>query len=192
MNKVLKNIGLCNSVILIIVLLIWTSCSKDDEIEYANGYPNKLAGNWVVFQFYGAELDGQLSGPYDMVTALDPNRPNALILDNIYNTGVRVRANILGDTGFYANQTAQLEVINNGNYGIETVSIDGYINDNPVLVNFTYRLAESSFENIAFTENDITEIIFFRAGLYDENKSLADTILIMGFRKTGFEDVDYN
>lgn len=179
--------------IIITVFGIVISCSDNNyEIEYANGYPSKLAGNWVAFQFHGGDLDGQISGPYDMVTALDANRKGYLIIDNIFNTNVRIRAEIRGDTGFYANNTEQLEVINMGGYGIESISIDGYSNNNPVLVNFLYRLAASSFENIAFSESDMTEIIFFRAGLYDAQNAPVDTIMVMGYRKTGFEDVGYN
>jgi hypothetical protein len=177
----------------LLILGITLSCSDDKyEIEYASGYPDKMAGNWVVFQFYEGTLDGQIAGPYDLVTALDPNSANTLIIDNIYNTGVRIKAEIRGDTGFYAQKTEQLEKINQESIGVELVSIEGYINDNPVLVNFIYRLASSAYENIAFSESDISEIVFFRAGLYDENDSPYDTIMIMGYRKTGFEDVDYN
>jgi hypothetical protein len=182
-----KKLGYC-----IIVFLLILSCSEKTEIEYANGYPNLLAGNWVVFQFQGGDIGGQLTGPYDMVSALDPNHNNKLILDNIYNSGNRARLQILGDTGFFAHKTNQLDVINFGNYNIHTMSVDGYINDNPVIKNFVYRLALSSFENISFEESDISEIIFFRAGLYDEYDTKVDSIMIMGYRKTGFEDVNYN
>lgn len=193
-NKIFITIK-CISLVAIILLV--SSCSDDDpKIEYASGYPNKLAGNWVAFQFHGGELDGPFTGPYDIVTALDPNQPGYLIIDNIYNTGVRARAEIIADTAFTANKTEQLEVINKGGFGIETVSIDGYIGVeyqyHYVLFDFAYQLAVSSFENMAFTADDITEIIFFRAGLYDEYDTSVDSIMIMGYRKTGFEDVDYN
>ncbi len=176
------------------VMTIAFSCNDENyNTEYAPGYPNILAGNWVVFQFQGGNLNGSLTGPYDMSTALDPNQQGQLIVDNIYNTGNRARAEIRGDTGwFYAQEAEQLELINKGNFGVEQISIDGYINQNPVLANFVYGLATQSFENISFREEDITEIIFFRAGLYDEYSSLVDSIMVMGYRKTGFEDVDYN
>lgn len=191
-KAVLKN-ALVKTLFAVILITSIAACSEDPgEIEYAAGYPSKLAGNWVVFQFHGGDLDGPLTGPYDIVTALDANRPGYLIVDNIYNSGVRARAEILGDTGIVANKVEQLELINKGGYGIETVSIDGYIQENSILANFLYSLAAASFENIAFTADDITEIIFFRAGLYDELDAPVDTIMIMGYRKTGFEDVDYN
>lgn len=176
-------------------LLLVLSCSDDPEdIEYAAGYPSKLAGNWVVFQFHGGDLEGSFSGPYDLVSALDPSQSNSLILDNIYNTGNRARVEVRGDTGLYAHKTDQLEVINKGGYGIETISIDGYIDTEPYafMVNFIYSMAASSFENIAFSADAIDDIIFFRAGLYDEIESPVDSVLILGYRKTGFENVDYN
>jgi len=180
------------SFILALFFLFLFSCSKNDEIEYANGYPSKLAGNWVVFEFQGGTLEGELSAPYDMVTALSPNDENILVLDNLYNSKTRIKSKIQGDTGFVAFKTDQLEVINYGGYGIEKISIEGYINDNYILKNFVYRLAQSSFENIAFEEEDISEIIFFRAGYYDELNALVDTVMVMGYRKTGFEDEEYN
>lgn len=176
----------------IIAILIAFSCSKESEIEYANGYPNKLAGNWVVFEFQGGAIDGTLSAPYDLVTALSPNDENKLILDNLYNSKTRIKSTIQGDTGFVAFKTDQLEVINYGGFGIEKISIEGYINDNFVLKNFVYQLAQSAFSNIAFSEDDISEIIFFRAGFYDKYNALVDTVMVMGYRKTGFEDEDYN
>jgi hypothetical protein len=173
-------------------LLLLIACNKsDDEIDYAKGYPTKLAGNWVVFEFQGATLDGQLSKPYDMVTALSPNSDSTLLLDNLYNSKTRIKTKIQGDTGFFAVQADQLEIINNGGFGIEKISIEGYINDNFVLKNFVYGLAVASFENIAFTEDDITEIIFYRAGYYDKYNSLVDTVMVFGYRKTGFEDENY-
>jgi hypothetical protein len=180
-------------IILASFILLMLSCDNgDDAIDYANGYPHKMAGNWVVFEFQGATLDGRLSDPYDLVTALSPNDEKTLVLDNLYNSKTRIKAVIQGDTGFVALKTEQLEVINYGGFGIEKVTIDGYINDNYVLKNFVYRLAAAYFENIAFTADDIDEIIFFRAGFYDSYNSLVDTVMVFGYRKTGFEDEDYN
>jgi hypothetical protein len=179
--------------ILLLFVFVFFACNKgDEEIDYANGYPSKLAGNWVVFEFQGGDLNGRISDPYDMVTALSPNDDNTLVLDNLYNSKTRIKAQIKGDTSFIAHQTDQLEVINKGGFGIEKISIEGYINDNYVLKNFVYRLALSSFENMAFTEDAIEEIIFFRAGYYDIYNSLVDTVMVIGYRKTGFEDEDYN
>lgn len=201
--NVLKNIksNICkiNQVFcsIVVLLVVLSSCTKDDEpIEYANGGPSTLAGNWVAFQFHGGELEGPFTGPYDITTAIDPNTAGNLIVDNIYNTGIRARAGILGDTAFVAEYTPQLEVINKGGYGIEHVSIDGYVGSeyfyHYVLFDFVYRLASASFENKSFSEDAIEDIIFFRAGLYDEEGASVDSILVLGYRKTGFEDVDYN
>ena len=175
-------------------MLLLACSEKDYEIEYASGYPSKLAGNWVVFEFQGGTLDGTIGGPYDMSTALAPNESDKtmLVLNNLYNSGTRVKVDVLADTGFYDNAAEQLEVINMGGYGIEKISISGYINDNYILKDFVFQLAQMSFSDIAFTENQMTEIIFYRAGYYDQYNSLIDTVLVMGYRKTGFEDEDYN
>lgn len=188
MNGKIKNI-----IRFILIAVFFLSCNDDgDEIEYAAGYPSVLAGNWVVFEFQGASLDGIITGPYDMSTALMPGNDNMLVLDNLYNSGTRIKVPLVGDSAFIESRTEQLEVINSGGYGIETVSIDGYINDNYILKDFIYQLAVMSMENIAFTKDHMTEIIFYRAGFYDQYNSLIDSVMVMGYRKTGFEEEDYN
>lgn len=173
-------------------VFVFFSCENNSKTKYADGYPSLLAGNWVVFEFQGAELDGYLSDAYDMSTALAPNDDNMLVLNNLYNSGTRIKANIQGDTGFFALKTDQLEVINFGGYGIHKISISGYINDNPVIKDFVYRLALSQFTNMAFSYNDMEEIIFYRAGFYDQYDGLVDTVMVFGYRKTGFEEEDFN
>jgi hypothetical protein len=177
---------------LLLMVVFLYSCSDDEyEIEYAAGYPSKLAGNWVVFEFQGGRLDGRITGPYDMSTALMPNDEKTIVLDNLYNSGTRIKVPIIGDSAFIEEKAVQLEVINMGGYGIETVSIDGYISDNFILKDFIYQLAVSSMEDMAFTKDHITEIIFYRAGFYDSYSSLIDSVMVMGYRKTGFEEENY-
>ena len=117
-------------------------------------------------------------------------------MDNLFNTGTRASVDVVFDTAIKANRTEQLEQINMGGYGIKTVSVDGYINSvnryNNALANFIYRLAKAAFENSSFTEDDISDIILFRSGSYDSEGSLIDTVLVMGYKKTGFERIDVN
>ncbi|MBN1117016.1 MAG: hypothetical protein JXA77_07425 [Bacteroidales bacterium] len=187
MIKSFKNI----SFYILILAFILKSCSEGIDVNYADGYPYAMAGNWVVFEFQGGDLDGHLSDPYDMSTALAPNDDNMLVINNLYNSDTRIKVPILNDTGFFAYKTDQLEVINMGRYDIHKISIEGYIQENFILTDFIYSLAEYSFKNIAFTADDIDEILFFRAGYYDAYDALVDTVLVFGYRKTGFEDVDY-
>ena len=169
-----------------------SGCSDDSEdIEYAPGYPSLLAGNWIVFEFQGGTLDGTIGGPYDMSTTLAPNDDNMLVLDNLYNSGTRVKVDIDADTGFFAAKTDQLDLINMGQYDIEKISIEGYINDNYILKDFLFRLAQSTYPDMNFTVGNMSEIIFYRAGYYDKYNSLIDTVMVMGYRKTGFEDESY-
>ena len=95
------------------------------------------------------------------------------------------------DSSFSVSMGEQLDMINSNNYGIEYVSLDGYITSNPVLTNFAYRVANAFYENLAFFESDIEDVIFIRAGFYDSLQVKVDTVLIIGYRKTGFEDVNY-
>ncbi len=180
--------------------LLFYSCNKDDyDIEYASNNPDYLVGDWISFQFQGGSLSGQYYGNYTISTAADPDNGNMLIMNNIYNTDVRIKVPIIGDTTIYSKNTTQLEVIDEGSYGIQSVSINGYfyhVDDYSyqatTLQSFMYSMAASIFENISFEADDIEDLMVFYAGLYDSNNSLVDSILVMGYRKTGLEDVDSN
>jgi hypothetical protein len=164
---------------------------EDYEIEYQNNYPSKLAGNWVAFEFQGGNLeDAYPSEPYDLVTALDPNRSGYILLDKLYHADVRVRAEYI-DSTFFADMNENLEEIGSNNYDIEYIRLNGYITSNPVLLSTLYQLATLYFEDMAFERSDLEELIFIRAGFYDQYKAQIDTVLILGYRKTGFEEVAY-
>jgi len=174
-----------------VILVCLNSClQKDYDIEYQDDYPNKLAGNWVVFEFPGGEIGDVLYDPYDMVTALDPNMQGSLIIDKLYDSDIRVRAEY-EDSTFFVEMGEQLEKISSNTYDIEYLSVDGYITGNPVLINMAFYFASLSFENISFEVTDIEDIIYMNAGFYDQYKTLVDTVLIIGYRKTGFEETNY-
>lgn len=168
------------------------SCTKEDyEIDYQEGYPSILSGNWTAFEFRGGTIENDaLMAPYSMVTSLDPNRQNALILDKLYGSDVRVRAEY-SDTSFSVVMGEVLETVSTNVYDIKYISLEGYITSNPVLVNTLYSLAVSFYDNLAFDVSYIEDLLFLRAGFYDEYKAQIDTVLILGYRTTGFEEVSY-
>jgi hypothetical protein len=175
----------------VVILITFFSCKKDDyDIEYQEGYPSILAGNWVVFEFPGGEIGGNLYDPYDLVTALDPNNKGNLILDKLYNSNLRIRAAYNDTAKFYVEMGPQLETISDDS-DIKYVTLRGQVSDEYYLIQSVYTLATYAFENIAFEQSDIKEAIIIYAGYYDQYKNLYDTTLIMGYRKTGFENVDY-
>jgi hypothetical protein len=179
-----------NVILLLVTVLSAASCEKKDIIEYANGNPSMLVGNWIAFEFQGASFDGTVLEPYQIATALDPNRDSALIIDKIYNADIRVRTAI-SDTAFSTIMGEQLEKVGTNNYGIEYISIDGYVTTNPILIRWAYDLAESFFDDMMFYESDIEDVMLIRAGFYDSYQSIIDTVMILGYRKTGFEDISY-
>jgi hypothetical protein len=191
-NKIKMMRAYTSKTLIMVLLFVLFSCDDGGyEIEYAPGYPDVMAGNWVVFEFQGATLDGRLD-LYDMSTALAPNDVNTLVLDNLYNSGTRIKTEIVGDTGFFAIKTQQLDVINEGGFGIKKISISGYINDNELVKDLVYNFAQQTMENMSFTRDNLSEIIFYRAGFYDQYNSLIDTVMVFGYRKTGFEDENIN
>lgn len=172
------------------------SCEKNGyEIEYQQGYPNKLAGNWVAFDYqmtkenysiildtindFNLSDDRQLSNfisllnlisvsdEYSLVSALDPSNNGQLIFNNIYNSGIRTRVS-LSTNHFDSRLSEQLEVINNGVYEIYYVSVSGQLVEEP--------------------DGDVLYIV---VGLYDNDQNLFDSMIVVAYRKTGFEDTKY-
>jgi hypothetical protein len=162
----------CRTFLLCLSLSIvaFTSCQQDEYgIVYQTGNPNSLAGNWRAFEFQGGAFDlNRLADEYDLVTALDPNSADSLVIDNVYDSKVRVKVHFQ-DSSFSVSHGRQLEVINRGQYGIYAVSVSG---------EFQYSAADGDY-------------MVMNVGLYDQYAALVDTVLIWAFRKTGFEDVDY-
>jgi len=162
---------------ILLVLLFSLSCYKcqeedpfDYDIEYQDGYPNIMAGNWKAIDFavVGQETIPIGNNEYELVTALDPNNEHSLIIDNIYNSNLRVRTFIDRTTDrFYVTRGDQLEETN-ALYDVEKISINGRYIDDP----------------------NSGEVLVIETGLYDEFNDLYDTLIILGFRKTGFEDVE--
>jgi hypothetical protein len=174
-----------------VTFLLLVSCSKKSyDIEYQDGYPNIFADNWIAFEFQGGDIEGEILDPYNLVTALDPNRQGYLIIDQLYDSDIRVRT-AYSDSSFAVEMGDQLETISTHTYGVKYLTVSGYITTNPVLTGFAYDLATVFFENMAFYPEDIKDVLFLRAGLYDEYKIRVDTVLVIGYRKTGFENVDY-
>lgn len=159
-------------------------------MEYQDGYPTTFADNWIVFEFQGGDVEGEMLDPYSIATALDPNREGFLIIDQLYNYDIRIRAPY-ADSSFNVVMGDQLETVSTNNQGVKFVTLNGYITTNPVLTSFVYDLATYFYENVAFYSSDIEDVLFIRAGLYDEFKNPVDTILILGYRETGFENVEY-
>jgi len=151
-------------------MVVFTSCQQDENnIIYPNGNPNFLIGNWRAFEFQGGAFDlSRMANEYDLVTALDPNSADSLVIDNLYDSKIRVKVHFQ-DSSYTVSHGRQLEVINWGQYGVYAVSVDG---------KFQYSEADGDY-------------MVMNVGLYDQYTDLLDTILIYAFRKTGFEDVDY-
>jgi hypothetical protein len=165
---------------LALILLFLVACEnkEDYQIEYASGNPSPFVGNWIAYEFQGGNpfetgltyndyiiLD-TVGGEYDLVTALMPSDPSQLIIDNLYNSDVRVMAKIDSDSVKVV-KGPQLDVINKP-YDIETVSVKGVLKD---------------FE-------EISDVLTLEVGMYDKTDILVDTVFIVALRKTGFEEVD--
>ncbi len=149
-----------------VALGIFAACEDDEyDIEYQEGYPTNLAGDWYVSEYIAGNVEaGPLYGPYLMTTALKPGDTKKMVIDNIYDSGVRTASNITG-SNFSATLADQLEVAEVPTIGEDTISF--------------VTIAEGK----VLTEDSI----FFSVALYNPDKILLDTLSIAGVRKTGFE-----
>ncbi len=169
--------GILFLICVISLLICITSCVKDDyTIDYQDGYPNILAGNWLAVEYQNAVVVNDriisvdnISDPFDLVSALDPNSGDSLVIDNIYDSGIRVKVCRYNDSTFSVVKGRQLEVINYGQYGIYYVSVDG---------KFNY-------------DEETGDYLTIHIGLYDKYSALFDTMFVAAFRKTGFEEIDF-
>lgn len=175
---------------------LFYSCKDDGyDIEYQDGYPNKLAGNWIAYDYqlnknnYSGAIDSinrldlsntnefnkllqllnltAVSDKYNLVTALDPADNKNIIMNNLYDSGIRLRAAI-DSNRFDARLNEQLDTINLTGLNVRYVSLSGQ-----------------------FIEDTDGDILFIIAGLYDIEKALLESLFVVAYRKTGFEDTDY-
>ena len=174
-------------VIVLMVLfsaVLYNSCKKEDPydytIEYQDGYPSKFTGSWNAFDFSLGSTGSVVLidfNPYNLITALDPNTNEKLILDNVYNSSLRVRADLdqIQET-FYVEKGDQLESAN-AIYKVEKITLIGFYDD---------CLIQGFAEEFDVETKGLNIFI----GLYDEYGNLFDSIYTYAARKTGFEDLD--
>lgn len=184
-------------IVLFFGFLLFVSCEKKEyDIEYQDGYPNILAGNWIASDYqipkenYAKVLDtindfdlnnlGQFSqfintldlisqsDDYEFVSALDPNTDSLLVLSNIYGSGIRTKVKY-NHKKLESRFSDQLEIINYGGYGIYYTSVSGQL--------------------VQDEENG--DFLCLIIGIYDKDKELFDSMLMIAYRKTGFEDTNY-
>ena len=166
---------------------ILSGCKKDD-VDYASGYPNVMAGNWIVFEIPQGDFSNWAYDNYTLVTALDPNRDTTLIISNLYNSNIRVRVPYY-EQEFDEKLVTQIDTIEGFDYNIHYVTLDGEVSQSSYVLQLSIQYAQATFPNMDFDYNDIDDVIFINAGFYDEDYMLVDSVVILGYRKTGFEDV---
>lgn len=160
--------------LLISFMMIFFSCHEEDpygyEIEYEEGYPNILAGTWRAMDWIILEDDfiPMDNAEYFLTIAVDPNDEEQIVLDNIYNSNLRVRAfyNDI-DEIFYVRKGSQLEN-ETDQFDVSSISIIG----------------------LYFDEGEDGEYLNIFTGMYDQYGDLFDTIVIGAYRGIGFEDVE--
>ena len=169
----------------VVLIALMAGCYEGYQPRVIN-----MAGNWIVFELPVTEMEGVPVADYTLVTAPDPNRSKQLIIDNLYNAGVRIRSPHT-DGVFEIRYAPQLDTLDDVQYGIRFVTLDGEISNNYYVQQLAYSYVQAYFPNMAFSVDDIEDVIFINAGFYDSDTALIDTVAIFGYRKTGFENVEY-
>lgn len=168
---------------------IITGCeSSDPDYGFAKDNPNSMVGNWIVFEVPQGDFEGWGFEDYQLVTAVDPNRDSTLVINNLYNSNIRVRVPY-SQNEFDEKFVQQIDTIDGFDYNIHYVSLDGEVSQSYYVAQLSYQYALASFPDMDFDFDGIEDVIYINAGFYDFDSLLVDSVVILGYRKTGFEDV---
>jgi hypothetical protein len=143
-------------IVLAIVMLIAVSCQDDDfDREFDPSHP--VSGEWYVQEYYG---DGSAFGPYHVQTFNTSFSKDSLWVNNIYGSGIKVKALLNADKTFGITQGKDIH---------EDISED---------------VASVSISNGKILSADS---IYFDVVLYDEDGEIVDQFYTAGHRWTGLE-----
>ncbi|MBN1598807.1 MAG: hypothetical protein JW894_10975 [Bacteroidales bacterium] len=150
----MKNI-LNISLLLGLFLGLFLSCEDDTiEVEYSSAYP--IAGEWIVSEYWDGEYG---YGPYLLFIYNTSFSEDSIWIDNIYDSGIKAKAGITGETTFAVTGSPDVS----GALGGGTVDIEGEV-----------------------TLGDPDQIRF-RVILYDASGVVIDDYYEIGQRKSGFD-----
>ncbi len=168
------------------------ACSDNEQgIEYQGGKRNPLVGTWVAFEF-AADSSGRIYEPYGLIISNDPNNPGHIILDKLYDSDVRIRAEYFEDSTFTTNgKTNQINPFGSKVYFIDSVRMEGFVSTSWFLGDIAYQLAFLAYEDMQFDRDDIEKFIYMDVWYYDQYGDPIDSVMIVGYPKTGFEEVSY-
>jgi|GEM_PF-3176922 hypothetical protein len=141
---------------LFILALVIGFAACQEEYEVGDAGAKTLSGDWVVIE-YNLDVEA-LYGPYTLQVYNTSFDPDMIWIENIYDSGYKVKANKLSDTTFGVTGATDVTGGHDGTMDI----VDGEVFDN--------------------------DSISFRVILYDADGEIADDYLEAGHRYTGWAD----
>lgn len=144
--------------LLVLTLSIsFVSCEQEESVADESGlYAEEIMGTWVVSEYNGADISEFWYGPYQLTiynTALDQN---SIWVDNIYDSGYKVKAATTSKTTFAVTDAVDVNEEWSG----------------------TIEISEAKVVN--------KDSIVFKVILYDTDGEVYDDYYEAGHRFTGF------
>lgn len=79
----------------------FASCEQQESVPDDSGLGNdELRGTWIVSEYNGADISEFWYGPYALVIHNTSMDQNSIWVDNIYDSGIKVRAGVSSATTF--------------------------------------------------------------------------------------------
>lgn len=127
-----RNMKVFNLLTIFTVLLALSVSCEDADDLFGNEQIAELEGEWSVDE--NSEIfDKSTMSTYTVSISADPDNTNGIIIDNFYNVGISVRANVSGNSLTIPNQNAEdgYSVHGSGTISLNRsqISLDYIVND---------------------------------------------------------------
>ncbi len=140
MKTMYHNLKALKTIILVTAIFLLTvSCEVDDLI--GNGVIAEIEGEWDVdeeSEIFGKSAKKSTLGTYVVYISADPDNSNGIIIDNFYNVGISVKANVGGNSITIPNQNAE------DGYSVYG---SGTISGNRNTINLSYTVNDGSTQD---------------------------------------------
>jgi hypothetical protein len=151
--------------LIVLAGFIFSSCQewidfKDPEIEHNSAWP--ITGEWYVGEYYGGEFG---YGPYSMDLYNSSFSEDSIWIDNIYDSGIKVKARKTGTNTFALTGGVDVNGALPGDWTVDI--IDGQI----------------------FPKTDEPDSIYMQVVITMDDGTVYDDYWEAGYRKTGFEGI---
>lgn len=126
--------------ILFLGLLIFEACEDDIDPGVSSAFP--LSGEWIVSEYYSGEW---AYGPYIIPIYNTSFSKDSIIVDNIYDSGITVKAKIGADNTFAATSSPDI----NGNVDAITIENGKLVGNDSIYFDVTIWVGGEVYDSYA-------------------------------------------